>query len=74
MENTPSLRRQAAFCLRLSEFCSDELLANHLRFKAAEYHQRALRLEFKLPHDGLHSSQLLSVPSGSGRLATVFQK
>jgi hypothetical protein len=52
MENTPSLRRQAAFCLRLSEFCCDELLANHLKFKAADYHQRALRSEFNLPHDG----------------------
>jgi hypothetical protein len=52
MENTPSLRHQAAFCLRLSEFCCDELLANHLKFKAADYHQRALRSEFNLPHDG----------------------
>lgn len=48
METTSSLRRHAELCLRLSEFCSDEVLANHLQFKAAEYHQRALRSEFDL--------------------------
>ena len=48
METTSSLRRRAELCLRLSEFCSDEVLANHLQFKAAEYHQRALRCEFDL--------------------------
>jgi len=51
METTSYLRRQAAFWLRLSDFCSDELMANHLRSKAADYHQRALRAEFNLPHD-----------------------
>ena len=48
METTSSLRRRAELCLRLSEFCSDEVLANHLQFQAAEYHQRALRSEFDL--------------------------
>jgi hypothetical protein len=48
MENISSLRRQAAFCLRFAELCSDKQLANHLQFKAAEYHQRALRSEFNL--------------------------
>ena len=49
METTSSsLRRRAELCLRLSEFCSDEVMANHLRLKAAEYHQRAQRSEFDL--------------------------
>jgi hypothetical protein len=48
METISSLRRRAELCLRLSEFCSDEVLANHLQLKAAEYHQRALRSEFDL--------------------------
>ena len=52
METTASLRRRAAFCLRLSEFCCDEVLANHLQVKAAEYHQRALRSEFDLATSG----------------------
>jgi hypothetical protein len=51
METTALLRRQAAFCLRLSDFCSDGLMADHLRSKAAEYHHRALQAEFDLPHD-----------------------
>jgi len=51
MEKTALLRRQAAFCLRLSDFCSDTVFANHLRFRAADYHQRALRAEFDLAHD-----------------------
>ena len=50
LETTSYFRRQAAFCLRLSEFCSDQLVANHLRFKAADYHQRALTAEFDLGH------------------------
>jgi hypothetical protein len=50
METTSYLRRQAAFWLRLSDFCSDELIADHLRSKAADYHQRALRAEFDLGH------------------------
>jgi hypothetical protein len=62
METTASLRRQAAFCLRLSEFCSDEVLANHLQFKAAEYHDRALRSEFDLWREG---------PSCTARFAVV---
>jgi hypothetical protein len=61
METTASLRRQAAFCLRLSEFCSDEVLANHLQSKAAEYHQRALRSEFDLWQER---------PSGGASFAT----
>jgi hypothetical protein len=51
METTSSLRRRAELCLRLSEFCSDEVLANDLQFMAAEYHQRALRSEFGLRDD-----------------------
>jgi len=51
METTAYFRRQAAFCLRLSDFCSDAQMADHLRFKAAEYHQQALRGEFDLRHD-----------------------
>jgi hypothetical protein len=51
METTALFRRQAALCLRLSDFCSDEQIANHLRSKAADYHQRALRAEFDLRND-----------------------
>ena|SRR5262245_28939939 len=45
------LRRKAAFCLRVADLCSDELIANHLRSQAAEYHQRALWAEFHLRDD-----------------------
>jgi hypothetical protein len=51
METPSYLRRQAAFCLRLSDFCSDELVANHLRSQAADYHQRALWAEFDVQHE-----------------------
>ena len=47
-DSSVHLRRQAAFCLRLSDFCADEVIANHLRSQAAEYHQRALWAEFHL--------------------------
>jgi len=46
MENSGYLRRQAAFCLRLSQFCSDPPIATHLRFQAAQFHERALKIEF----------------------------
>ena len=46
MENIGYLRRQAVFCLRLSELCSDPPIAAHLTFKAAQFHERALRAEF----------------------------
>jgi hypothetical protein len=52
METTLYFRRQAAFCLRLSDFCCDERVADHLRFQAADYHQKALRAEFGLRPDG----------------------
>jgi hypothetical protein len=48
MDAASYLRRQAAFYLRLSEFCSDGHIANQLRFQAADLHQRALRAEFNL--------------------------
>ena len=51
MENTTHLRRQAAFCLRLSRLCPDDLLADHLTRKAAEYHEKALRTEFEAELD-----------------------
>ena len=50
-DSSVHLRRQAAFCLRLSDFCADEVIANHLRSQAAEYHQRALWAEFHLRDD-----------------------
>jgi hypothetical protein len=62
METTTFLRRQAAFCLRLSELCCDEVLANHLQFKAAEYHQRALRSEFDLGHDAAQGAARFARP------------
>ena len=64
MENAAYLRRQALFCLRLSQLCSDDYpLAEHLRGRAKEYHERALRTEFEaeldtdqheLVHQGVH--------------------
>ena len=62
METPSCLRRQAAFCLRLSDFCSDELVANHLRSQAADYHQRALWAELDVQHDGA----AIACPFGSG--------
>ena len=51
MENTAFLRRQALFCLRLSRFCPDDQLADHLTRKAAQYHEKALRTEFEAELD-----------------------
>ena len=54
--DTAYLRRQATFCLRMSQLCSDSLVAEYLKFKAAEFHETALRAEFfcreRLPIDG----------------------
>jgi hypothetical protein len=46
MENTAYLRRQAALCLRLSQFCSGPPVAEYLN-KAAEFHEKAIRAEFE---------------------------
>jgi hypothetical protein len=46
MENVAYLRRQAAFCLRLSQFCQDDPFAERLRTMAAGLHERALTAEF----------------------------
>src|SRR5262245_58700593 len=46
METSAFFRRQAVFYLRLSDFCCDDLIADYLRSKAAEYHHSALRAEF----------------------------
>jgi len=51
METISFFRRQAAFCLRLSALCPDELIANYLRSQAARYHYQALRAEFHLRGD-----------------------
>jgi len=48
MDTASYFRRQAAFYLRLSEFCSDGHIANQLRFQAADLHLQALRAEFDL--------------------------
>jgi hypothetical protein len=48
MENAIFLRRQAVFCLRLSQLCPDALVVDHLTRKAAQYHEEALRTEFEL--------------------------
>jgi hypothetical protein len=66
MENTAYLRRQAALCLRLSEFCSDPPISEHFRFMAAGFHERALRAEFAteldLLDDGLAPRHLWATP------------
>jgi len=49
MDNTARLRRQAEFCLRLSQFCSDQPMSQHLSFLAARYHEKALQAEFGVP-------------------------
>ena len=52
MESTAYLRRQALFCLRLSQFCpDDDPLAGLLTRKAAQYHEKALRTEFEAELD-----------------------
>jgi hypothetical protein len=56
MDNPAYLRRQALFCLRLAQLCPDDPpLAEHLRRKAAEYHEKALiiraELEVELDRD-----------------------
>jgi hypothetical protein len=48
MEDTAYLRRQALFYLRLSHLCLDPPLTAHLRIKAAEFHEKALRAEFEV--------------------------
>lgn len=48
MDYTAHLRRQAEFCLRLSQSCSDQPISRHLNFLAARYHEAALRAEFGL--------------------------
>jgi len=40
------LRRQAEFCLRASRACSDRAAAECWELMAAEFHARALRVEF----------------------------
>jgi hypothetical protein len=51
MENALFLRRQAEFCLRVSELCPDALVVDHLTRKAAQYHEKALRTEFEAELD-----------------------
>ena len=51
MDKTARLRRQAEFCLRLSQLCSDEPVSRHLSFLAAHYHEVALRAEFGVSAD-----------------------
>ena len=52
MESTAYLRRQALFCLRLSQFCpDDDPLTALLTRKAAQYHEKALRTEFEAEFD-----------------------
>jgi hypothetical protein len=51
MENAIFLRRQAVFCLRLSQLCPDALVVDHLTRKAAQYHEEALRTEFEVELD-----------------------
>jgi hypothetical protein len=46
MDKTIHLRRQAEFCLRLSQLCSDQPISRHLSGLAASYHEAALRAEF----------------------------
>jgi hypothetical protein len=52
MSDTAHLRRQAALCLRLVQFCPDRPVSRHLSFLAAHYHEVALRAEFGMPADG----------------------
>jgi hypothetical protein len=77
MEDVGYLRRQAIFCLRLSEFCSDPPIAAHLTFKAAQFHERALRAEFAAASDfdGKDPPSELRwrrMPVAQGTIATPF--
>jgi hypothetical protein len=51
MNKSALLRRQAEFCLRLSQFSSDQPMSRHLAFLAARYHETALLAEFGVPAD-----------------------
>jgi hypothetical protein len=57
MENTARLRRQAEFCLRLSQYCPDQPMSRHLSFLAARYHETALQVEFGVPAHGSAQDQ-----------------
>ena len=46
VEPTGYLRRQAEACLRASRACSDRAAAECWELMAAEFHARALRVEF----------------------------
>jgi len=46
MDKSALLRRQAEFCLRLSQFSADQPVSTHLALLAARYHETALRTEF----------------------------
>jgi len=70
MDKTARLRRQAEFCLRLSQFCSDQPISRHLSGLAASYHEAALRAEFavSLP-EGINPPHRLFRRSSGPRLA-----
>lgn len=74
MEDVAYLRRQAVFCLRLSEFCLDPPIAAHLTFKAAQFHERALRAEFAADFDCEKepAEQRRRVPVAGGAIASPF--
>ena len=46
-EHISYLRRQAEFCLRTSQLCSNSAAADDLKLLAAEFHARAQRVEFE---------------------------
>jgi len=46
VEQVSYLRRQAEFCLRTSQACSNRTVAEDWTLMAAEFHARALRFEF----------------------------
>ena len=46
VEQVSYLRRQAEFCLRTSQACSNRTIAEDWTLMAAEFHTRALRFEF----------------------------
>jgi hypothetical protein len=49
METAAYYRRQAGFLLRLGQSCTDKSVGQHLELMAAEFHLRALEVEFLEP-------------------------
>jgi hypothetical protein len=53
MQTAAYFRRQAGFLLRLGQSCTDKSMVRNLELMAAEFHQKALEVEFGLERGDL---------------------